>query len=52
MSIIVSAMLNIINVKYVKVNIRSMLISPSFEVAFRIAHVFGKPLEEVFHWTE
>lgn len=24
--------------------------SPSLEVAFRIAHVFGKPLEEVFHW--
>ena len=23
--------------------------SPSLEVAFRIAHVFGKPLEEVFH---
>jgi putative transcriptional regulator len=29
-----------------------MLTSPSLEVAFRIAHVFGKPLEEVFHWTE
>jgi putative transcriptional regulator len=26
--------------------------SPSLEVAFRIARVFGKPLEEVFHWTE
>jgi putative transcriptional regulator len=25
--------------------------SPSLEVAFRIAHVFGKPLEEVFRWT-
>lgn len=25
--------------------------SPSLEVAFRIAHVFGKPLEEVFCWT-
>lgn len=24
--------------------------SPSLEVAFRIAHVFGKPLEEVFTW--
>ena len=24
--------------------------SHSLEVAFRIAHVFGKPLEEVFHW--
>jgi putative transcriptional regulator len=24
--------------------------SPSLEVAFRIAHVFGKPLEEVFRW--
>lgn len=26
--------------------------SPSLEVAFRIAHVFGKPLEEVFRWSE
>lgn len=26
--------------------------SPSLEVAFRIARVFGKPLEEVFHWSE
>lgn len=26
--------------------------SPSLEVAFRIAHVFGKPLEQVFQWTE
>jgi putative transcriptional regulator len=26
--------------------------SPSLEVAFRIARVFEKPLEEVFHWTE
>jgi putative transcriptional regulator len=25
--------------------------SPSLEVAFRIAQVFGKPLEEVFRWT-
>ncbi len=25
--------------------------SPSLEVAFRIAHVFGKPLDEVFEWT-
>ena len=24
--------------------------SPSLEVAFRIAHVFDKPLEEVFQW--
>jgi len=24
--------------------------SPSLEVAFRIAAVFGKPLEEVFGW--
>ncbi|MFN0046480.1 MAG: helix-turn-helix transcriptional regulator [Sphingorhabdus sp.] len=24
--------------------------SPSLEVAFRIAHVFGKPLEEIFRW--
>ena len=24
--------------------------SPSLEVAFRIARVFGKPLEEVFSW--
>lgn len=24
--------------------------SPSLEVAFRIAQVFGKPLEEVFRW--
>jgi putative transcriptional regulator len=26
--------------------------SPSLEVAFRIARVFGKPLEAVFQWTE
>lgn len=26
--------------------------SPSLEVAFRIARVFGKPLEEVFQWEE
>jgi putative transcriptional regulator len=25
--------------------------SPSLEVAFRIAHVFGKPLEDVFQWV-
>jgi putative transcriptional regulator len=25
--------------------------SPSLEVAFRIAHVFGKRLDEVFTWT-
>lgn len=24
--------------------------SPSLEVAFRIAHVFGKRVDEVFHW--
>lgn len=24
--------------------------SPSLESAFRIAEVFGKPLDEVFHW--
>ena len=24
--------------------------SPTLEAAFRIAEVFGKPLEEVFHW--
>jgi putative transcriptional regulator len=24
--------------------------SPSLEVAFRIARVFGRPLEEVFQW--
>lgn len=26
--------------------------SPSLEVAFRIAQVFGKPLEAVFQWIE
>jgi putative transcriptional regulator len=26
--------------------------SPSLEVAFRIAHVFGKPLETVFQWDD
>ena len=26
--------------------------SPSLEVAFRIAHVFGKPLEAVFQWDD
>ncbi len=26
--------------------------SPSLEAAFRIAAVFGKPLEEVFLWQE
>ena len=25
--------------------------SPSLEAAFRIARVFGKPLEDVFQWT-
>jgi len=25
--------------------------SPSLEVAFRIAHAFGVPLEEVFQWS-
>jgi putative transcriptional regulator len=24
--------------------------SPTLEAAFRIAHVFGKPLDEVFAW--
>lgn len=26
--------------------------SPSLEVAFRIARIFGKPLEEVFRWSD
>ncbi|BBB10876.1 helix-turn-helix transcriptional regulator [Sphingopyxis sp. FD7] len=26
--------------------------SPSLEVAFRIARVFGKPLEAVFQWKD
>jgi putative transcriptional regulator len=26
--------------------------SPTLEAAFRIARVFGKPLEEVFQWQE
>ncbi len=26
--------------------------SPSLEVAFRIAAVFGRPLEEVFQWQQ
>lgn len=26
--------------------------SPSLEAAFRIAQIFGKPLEEVFRWEE
>lgn len=26
--------------------------SPTLEAAFRIAQVFGKPLEEVFQWEE
>ncbi|MBO9711298.1 helix-turn-helix transcriptional regulator [Sphingomonas sp.] len=26
--------------------------SPTLEAAFRIAKVFGKPLEEVFQWVE
>ncbi|WP_233843879.1 helix-turn-helix transcriptional regulator [Dyella sp. 2HG41-7] len=25
--------------------------SPTLDVAFRIAHVFGKKIDEVFHWT-
>lgn len=25
--------------------------APSLEVAFRIAHVFGKRVDEVFHWA-
>jgi putative transcriptional regulator len=25
--------------------------SPSLDTAFRIAHVFGKPIDEVFKWT-
>ncbi len=25
--------------------------SPTLELAFKIAHVFGRPLEEVFHFT-
>lgn len=25
--------------------------SPTLEAAFRIAHVFGKPLDEVFQWN-
>lgn len=26
--------------------------SPTLETAFRIAQVFGKPLDEVFQWVE
>jgi putative transcriptional regulator len=26
--------------------------SPTLEAAFRIAQVFGKPLEDVFQWVE
>jgi len=26
--------------------------SPTLEAAFRIARVFGKPLEEVFQWSD
>lgn len=26
--------------------------SPTLEAAFRIARVFGKPLEEIFQWEE
>ncbi len=26
--------------------------SPSLEVAFRIAHIFGRPLDEVFIWKD
>lgn len=25
--------------------------APSLDAAFRIAHVFGKRIDEVFHWT-
>ena len=25
--------------------------SPSLECAFRVAEVFGKPLDAVFHWS-
>jgi len=25
--------------------------SPAINVAFRIAHVFGKPIDEVFRWS-
>ena len=25
--------------------------APSINVAFRIAHVFGKPIDEVFRWS-
>jgi putative transcriptional regulator len=25
--------------------------SPTLELAFKIAHAFGRPLEEVFHFT-
>lgn len=25
--------------------------SPTLETAFRIAHVFGKPLDDVFQWV-
>ena len=25
--------------------------SPTLDVAFRIAHVFGKRIDEVFHWA-
>lgn len=25
--------------------------APSLDIAFRIAHVFGKRVDEVFHWT-
>ncbi|WP_240046245.1 helix-turn-helix transcriptional regulator [Rhodanobacter glycinis] len=24
--------------------------SPSLDIAFRIAHVFGKRIDELFHW--
>jgi putative transcriptional regulator len=26
--------------------------SPSLETALRIARIFGKPVEEIFHWVE
>jgi len=25
--------------------------APAINVAFRIAHVFGKPIDEIFHWS-
>ena len=26
--------------------------SPSLETALRIARIFGKPVEEIFHWVD